>query len=84
MQTAHSAKKNSLDVLESEQHMWLECNNNGQAAALETAMTMWKKTTTRAWPNISLGLIRGVAAISFENDHSKDSERLRILISMTI
>src|SRR5258708_23463706 len=47
-------------------------------------MTVWRKTTTRAWPNISLGLIRGVAAISFKNDHSKDSERLRILISMTI
>src|SRR5258708_6099165 len=43
-----------------------------------------KKTMTRAWPNTLLGLIRGAAAISFENDHSKDSERLRILISMTI
>ena len=47
-------------------------------------MAMWKKTTMRAWPNISLGLIRGAAAISFESDHSKDSEMLRILISMTI
>src|SRR5258708_11180822 len=47
-------------------------------------MTVWRKTTTRAWPNISLGLIRGAAAISFEDDHKKDSERLRTLISMTI
>src|SRR5258708_21774786 len=39
---------------------------------------------TRVWPNISLGLIRDAATISFENDHRKDSERLCILISMTI
>jgi hypothetical protein len=31
-----------------------------------------------------MGLIRGAAAISFENDYNRDSERLRILISMTI
>ena len=31
-----------------------------------------------------MGLIRGVAALSFEDDYGKDSERLRILISMTI
>ena len=33
---------------------------------------------------MSLGLIRGAAALSFEHDHGKDSERLCILISMTI
>ena len=31
-----------------------------------------------------MGLIRGAAAITFEKDHNKDSERLHILISMTI
>lgn len=31
---------------------------------------------------MSLGLIRGAAALSFEGDHSKDSERLHTLISM--
>jgi hypothetical protein len=36
------------------------------------------------WPDVTLGLIRGVAAISLEGDKNKDSERLRILISMTI
>ena len=44
----------------------------------------WRKTTDRQWPNISMGLIRGVAALSFENDLSKDSERIRNLISMTV
>ena len=43
-----------------------------------------KLTTDRQWPNISMGLIRGVATLSFENDLSKDSERIRILISMTV
>ena len=77
-------KRKSIEVIESEQHIWLECENNGQSAAWEIARTIWEKTTPRPWPNISLGLIRGAAALSFENDYSKDSERLRILISMTI
>jgi hypothetical protein len=34
--------------------------------------------------SLSLGLIKGAAALSFEYDQNKDSERLRILISMTI
>ena len=43
-----------------------------------------KRHPSRPWPNISLGLIGGAAALSFERDYRKDSERLRILISMTI
>ena len=31
-----------------------------------------------------MGLIRGAAALTFDDDYSKDSERLRILITMTI
>ena len=50
----------------------------------EIARTTWEKTTSRPWPNVSLGPIRGAAALSFEDDYRKDSERLRILISMTI
>ena len=42
------------------------------------------KTTPRNWPNISIGLIRGAATIAFENDQNKDSERIRILISLTV
>lgn len=33
---------------------------------------------------MTIGLIRGAAALSFANDFNKDSERRRILISMTI
>ena len=46
--------------------------------------SMWGKSTKRPWPNMSLGLISGSAAISSEKDHNKDSERLQILISVTI
>jgi len=77
-------KKKGIQILENEQHMWLECENNGQSLAWDTVMSTWNKTTTRNWPNISLGLIRGSAAISFEEDFNTDSERVRILISMTI
>ena len=77
-------KEESIDILESEQHLWLECSHNGQHSAWATAKLIWEKSTERPWPNLSLGLIRGSAAISFEDDENKDSERLRILISMTI
>ena len=52
--------------------------------SMETAGRIWNKTTERDWPIVSLGLIRGATPLSFEDDYSKDSERLRILISMTI
>ena len=77
-------KQESVETAESESHLWLECRNNGQIAAWETAKSVWEKSTERPWPDISIGLIRGAAAITFEDDHTKDSERLRILISMTI
>ena len=35
------------------------------------------------WPNISMGLIKGVPALAYEDDSEKDSERLRMLISLT-
>ena len=52
--------------------------------AWETARNIWQKSTERPWPDISIGLIRGAPTVTFENDHTKDSERLRILISMTV
>lgn len=64
--------------------MWLECENNGQALAWEIARNTSRKTTERTQQNITTGLIRGSPALSFEHDYSKNSERLRILISMTI
>ena len=45
---------------------------------------IWRKTTLRNWPAISLGLIERSAAITFNNDHNSDSERLQIPISMTL
>jgi len=42
------------------------------------------KTTDRQWPAITTGLIRGATVLSFKDDFTKDSERLRILISMTV
>ena len=71
-----SDKQESIEIIANEQHIWLECIYNGQAAAWEIART--------TWPSISPGLIRGAAALCFENDYSEDSERLRILISMTV
>jgi len=63
--------------------VWLECEN-GQALAWETARFIWRKITSRTWPNISTGLIKCIAALSFKDNLSKDPERLRILISMRI
>ena len=77
-------KATNTDVIETESHMWLECEHSGQAQAWETTKRIWRKSTDRDWPDISLGLIRGVGALTFEGDYNKDSERLRILISMTI
>jgi len=77
-------KKGLPDTIESEQHIWIDCENNGQSQAWETSRRIWRKTTDRSWPVISTGLIRGTTALSFKDGLSKDSERLRILISMTI
>src|SRR5258708_6993131 len=38
-------RKRDVDVLESEQHMWLECEYNGQTLAWEIAKDAWRKTT---------------------------------------
>ena len=40
-------KKNSIEIIENEQHIWLECENNGQAATWEIARTMWERTSRR-------------------------------------
>ena len=43
-----------------------------------------QKSTDREWPKITLDLIRGAPALKFEIDLCKDSDRLRILISMAV
>jgi|SRR5258706_9302614 len=74
-------KVQNIEVIETKQHMWLECVNSGQAHAWETAAKTWNKTSNRNWPPITLGTIRGSAVLTFEEDFNKDSERLRIQVS---
>ena len=69
-------KMRGTQALESEQHLWMECENNGQTQAWEAAKNIWQRTTSRNWPDVSMGLIRGAAALTFDDDYSKDSERL--------
>jgi len=83
-QCSFCKKAQNIETIETEQHMWLECANSGQAQAWETTKKMWRKSSKRDWPPITLGLIRGSAAITFNEDFNKDSERIRILISITI
>lgn len=74
-------KKCNTEVIETEEHMWMDYENSGQAWR-QTAENIWRKSTKRDWPAITLGLIRGAAALTFEGDIRKDSERF--LMSMTI
>ena len=48
-----------------------------------TRQKEWNKSSDRDWPNISMGLIKAAPAMAFEHDSNKDSQRLRILISLT-
>ena len=57
-------------------------NSERVQAWRQTAENIWRKSTNRDSPAITLGLIRGAAALTFEGDIRQDSER--ILISMTI
>ena len=50
-------KKRNIKVIETEQHMWLECTNSRQAQAWEMTKKIWCKSTERDWPPITLGLI---------------------------
>ena len=77
-------RREGTEILETERHIWLDCEHNGQNLAWELTSRIWRKTTPRTWPIISLGLIRGAPAIGFENDQNKDSERLRILIALSV
>jgi len=47
------------------------------------AKRIWNKSMDRDWLNISMGLIKGIPALAYENDYTKDSERIRIIISLT-
>jgi len=49
-----------------------------------TMCKLWQKSSMRDWPDINLGLIRGAAALTFKHNMNKDSERLQMLIAMTV
>ena len=42
-------KKRNIEVIETEQHMWLECANSSQAKARETTEKIRCKTSEREW-----------------------------------
>jgi ribonuclease HI len=75
--------------IETENHLWLECENNGQKEAWEEAKRIWKMCSKERWPHVSMGLLRGIGAIALSDRNGKplrtsDSERLRTIISLTI
>jgi hypothetical protein len=77
------------ETLEDEHHLWLDCQFNGQKEAWKTAKTIWRRTTKAKWPEISIGLIRGIGSFAMEDEPEKlkrnrDAERARILISTTV
>ena len=37
-------RRQNIDIRETESHLWLECNNNGQRQAWELAEKLWQKT----------------------------------------
>ena len=79
----HMQRRQSWDMSESKDHLWLQCEYNGQQMAWDTAKSIWNKSTDREWPNMSMGLIKGAPAMAYKHDNNKDLQRLRILISLT-
>ena len=75
-------KQESVEIIDSEPHRSM--TRVQKLWSRRNSQIIWEKSTARPWPDISIGLIRGAAAIAFENNHTKGSEWLRILISMTI
>ena len=63
-------EKEFIERLESEQHIQLACETNVQVLVWEIAKTIWHNSTARTWPDISMGLIGGTAALPFENNTS--------------
>jgi hypothetical protein len=75
--------------LEDEHHLWLDYEFNGQKEAWITAKTIWRLTTKAKWPDISIGLIRGIGGFAMEDEserikRDRDAERARILIATTV
>lgn len=85
----HCTKNGIREVEESELHLWLECPYNGQTEAWKCASTLWKRTSKHPWPRLTIGLLKGISALALPDSQGNptkdlDSERLRLIISMTI
>lgn len=81
--------KGLFEVEETEHHLWLECEHNGQKQAWKKMKDLWYRTTSKRWPFLSIGLLRGIGALTLSDENgkplkTKDSERLRIFITMTL
>ena len=76
-------RKRGWEISENENHLWLQCKYNGQMLAWDMAKRAWNKSMDREWLIITMGLIKGAPTLAYEHDFNKDSERLRILISLT-
>ncbi len=56
----------NVKIIETEQHMRLVCVHSRQVQAWEMTEKTWHNMSDRDWPPITLGLIRGSAALTFE------------------
>jgi hypothetical protein len=77
-------RNRNIEVTKTEEHLWLECDNSGQAQAWHTAHKLWRESTNRNWPDITIGMIRGAVAISLDTNTCKDLERLITITIWTI
>lgn len=83
------AKNGDYQTLETEQHIWLDCPFNGQTEAWEEAKSLWERTSAWPWPQLNIGTLRGIGALTTTDEQGKPSkdmstERIRSIISITI
>jgi hypothetical protein len=82
-------REGERDILEDEHHLWLECKHNGQKEAWKATKEIWKNTTKTKWPDISVGIIRGIGGLAFPDrtgnpKRDLDAERAKVLIATTV
>ena len=79
-------KKETIDIIEGERHIWLDFKNNGRAAAcVGNSEGDVGETPSKNRGQTSLQLIiRGETARSFENEYSKDSSKTLCIPTLII
>ena len=77
-----------IEALETDSHLWCECENNGQNECWKQARRIWRKCTSKRWPNTNIGIIYGTGALTIPREESTlqnaDVERLRIVTALSI